>query len=271
MTTDERHPEWAIDPEKPNVARIYDYVLGGKDNFTADREAAEQVMAALPHVAHSARANRRFLAKAVTLLAERGVRQFLDLGSGLPTRENVHEVAQRTAPDSKVVYVDHDPVVLAHARALLSDDERTTVIQADLRDPAAVIDHAEVRARFDFDEPVGLLMLAVLHFVPDDDEAFGVVARLRERLVPGSHVVISHGHAGTISGEVEDKVRGTYGKTAQGDVVGRTPEDLMRFFDGCELLPPGIVPVDEWDAGTDFFVPDLTEPGVLGGVAVVKP
>ncbi|WP_433330332.1 SAM-dependent methyltransferase [Spirillospora sp. CA-294931] len=266
MATDERHPAWVIDPDTPSVARMYDYYLGGKDNFASDREAAERVMAAMPYVLEFTRANRRFLSRAVTHMAGQGIRQFLDIGSGLPTRENVHEVAQRAAPDSRVIYVDNDPIVLAHARALLADNPLTTVIQADLLEPESIMEHPEVRSRFDWDQPVAVLLMAILHFVPDVAEPAALVARLRRDMVPGSYLVLSHGHAGKVTDEVEAQVRGAYGKTRQGDIIPRPAEVVATFFEGMELLEPGIVPVEAWRPETGPVEPDLTRAGFLGGV-----
>lgn len=260
----------SIDIATPNVARMYDYYLGGKDNFAADREAADKVVSAMPGVLDFTRANRRFLSRVVTMLAEQGVRQFLDIGSGLPTRENVHEVAQRAAPDARVCYVDNDPVVLAHARALLADNAMTTVIQADLHDPRSILDHPEVRAGLDFDRPVAVLMLAILHFVPDDMRPAALVAQFRERLVSGSFLVISHGHAGAVSDEVEAQVRDAYGATRAGDIIPRPADRLMAFFEGTELLEPGLVQVGDWRAGAGPVESDLSTAGFLGGVGKVR-
>jgi SAM-dependent methyltransferase len=260
----------SIDIATANVARMYDYYLGGKDNFSADREAAEKVVAAMPYVLDFTRANRRFLSRVVTMLAEQGIRQFLDIGSGLPTRENVHEVAQRVAPDARVFYVDNDPVVLTHARALLANNALTTVVQADLHDPRSIFDHPEVRAGLDFDQPVAVLLLAILHFVPDDMRPAAIVAQLRERLVSGSFLIISHGHAGTITDEVEARVRGAYGKTAAGDIIPRPPEHVMAFFEGTDLFEPGLVPVEAWRPESGPIESDLSKAGFLGAVGKVR-
>ena len=265
----EHHPEWVIDPEVPSVARMYDYYLGGKDNFAADREAADQVVSAMPNVLEFTRANRRLLSRAVTMMAGRGVRQFLDIGSGLPTRENVHEVAQKAAPGSRVIYVDNDPIVLVHARALLADNPLTTVVQADLREPESIVDHPEVRSRIDFDEPVGLLLLAILHFVPDEDRPAGIVAKLRKPLAPGSFLVISHGHRGEVAQGVEDQVRSAYGRTGAGDIVPRGIDEVGAFFEGTEMAGPGLVQVADWRMGAEPFEPDMSRPGFLAGVGEV--
>ncbi|NKZ06702.1 SAM-dependent methyltransferase [Actinomadura latina] len=265
----EHHPEWVIDPETPSVARMYDYYLGGKDNFAADRAAADQVVAAMPNVLEFTRANRRLLSRAVTMMAASGVRQFLDIGSGLPTRENVHEVAQRAAPGSRVIYVDNDPIVLVHARALLADNPLTTVVQADLREPEAVVGHPEVKARIDFDQPVGLLMLAILHFIPDEDRPAEIVARLRESLAPGSYLAVSHGYRGAITQDVEDQVRSAYGRTGAGDLIPRGVDEVMAFFEGTELVGPGLVQVADWRPDGEALRSDMAPPGFLAGVGRV--
>ncbi|WP_113699095.1 SAM-dependent methyltransferase [Nonomuraea lactucae] len=269
MSREERAPTWVIDAHIPSVARMYDYYLGGKDNFAADRAAAEKVLAAMPYVRAFTRENRALLCRVVTLLAQRGIRQFLDLGSGLPTQENVHEVAQRAAPDSHVVYVDNDPIVLTHARALLAKDPFTTVIQADLRDPASILEHPAFRAQIDLSRPVAVLLFAILHFIRDDKEAAAIVAGLRERLVPGSYLAVSHGYAGKISKEVEARVRGAYSATAAGDLIPRTPEQIQDYFDGTELLEPGIVPVEAWRPEHDVKL-DMDKGGFLAAVGRVR-
>lgn len=266
MADEERIPSWVLKPHVPNVARMYDYYLGGKDNYAADRATADQVVAAMPNVLDFTRANRRFLARSVALLAEQGIRQFLDIGSGLPTQENTHEIAQRTALESRVAYIDNDPVVLAHGRALLADNPRTTVVQADLREPKGIIEHPEVRRLLDFDEPVAILLLAILHFIPDDANPAGIVQTLREALVPGSYLVISHGHAGKVSKDVEKQVRGAYGKTAAGDIIPRTPEQILEYFDGMDVLEPGVVPVEAWRPARGPVTVDLTKAGFFAVV-----
>jgi SAM-dependent methyltransferase len=269
VTTEERPPEWVIDPDKPSVARMYDYYLGGKDNFAADRAAADRVVQALPNVLEFTRANRTFLSQVVTLLAERGIRQFLDIGSGLPTQENVHEVAHRNAPDAHVVYVDHDPIVLTHARALLIDSPQTKVVQGDLRDPEAILTHEVVQAQIDFDRPVAVLLVAILHFIRDDAQAAEIVARLRERMVRGSYLVVSHGYAGDADKDTEHEVRSAYAKTAAGDIVPRTREQILGYFEGMELLGPGLVQVGDWRPEDGPVESDLSKVGFLGAVGKV--
>ncbi|GAA0350411.1 SAM-dependent methyltransferase [Actinoallomurus spadix] len=231
-----------LDPTTPNVARMYDYFLGGKDNFRADRQAAARVAEALPNVTAVARANREFLQRAVRYTAEAGVDQFLDLGSGLPTRGNVHEIAQAVHPHARVVYVDHDPVVLTHAQALLSSDERTAAVRADLRDPGAVLKDPRTRRSIDFDRPVGLLLVAVLHFVPDEEDPAGLVRRYRDVLAPGSHVILSHA---AVEEQRNLDVSTAY-RGANAPFIARTRDQVTALLDGMDLIEPGVVHLGEW-------------------------
>lgn len=267
-----RRPDWApetIDIDRPSAARMYDYFLGGSHNFAVDREAAQAMIAAVPESPLVAQANRAFLRRAVRFLVEAGVRQFLDIGSGLPTQENVHEVAQRAAPGSRVIYVDNDPIVLAHARALLADNPLTTVVQADLREPETILGHPEVKARIDFTQPVGLLLLAILHFIPDEERPAEIVARLRAPLAPGSYLAISHGHRGEVTQDVEDQVRSAYGRTGAGDIIPRGAAEVTAFFAGTELVGPGLVQVADWRADAEPFRSDMSRPGFLAAVGRV--
>jgi S-adenosyl methyltransferase len=250
----------------PNPARIYDYFLGGKDNFPADREVAEQVVAIAPVALDIVEDNRAFLRRVVRFLAgEAGIRQFVDLGSGLPTQGNVHEIAQATAPDARVVYVDNDAMVVTHSRALLAG-RNTVAIEADLRDPDQVMEHPEVRQLIDFDQPIALLLLAILHFVPDDEDPFGVVARFRDALPAGSYLAISHGTrdipartdmSPEAMAEMGAKVERLYQLTTA-SLVTRTRARVERFFDGFDLLDPGLVEIQLWR-------PDESEPLLPGG------
>ncbi|MEU4836495.1 SAM-dependent methyltransferase [Streptosporangium sp. NPDC023615] len=262
-----KHVPVEIDPNVPSVARIYDYLLGGKDNFVSDRAAAEKLIELTPNAREGVRSNRRFLRRAVRFMTEAGIRQFLDIGAGLPTQENVHQVALGLAPESRVVYIDNDPIVLTHGRALLADNGQTIVLDGDLREPSAVLDDPQVNAHIDFDRPVGLLLLAVLHFVPDDDMAERIVTTLRDRLAPGSAVAISHLSFGDLP---EDKVaegRALYNRTSAGSATPRSREEITRFFDGFELVEPGLVSTDDWRPEADHpRLPQL--PGVDGYVGV---
>jgi S-adenosyl methyltransferase len=255
----------------PNPARIYDYFLGGKDNFPADREVAEQMLAIAPVARDVIQDNREFLRRAVEVLADAGTRQFIDLGSGLPTRGNVHEIAQAAAPESRVVYVDNDPMVVVHSRALLAGDN-TVAIQGDLRQPDTVLEDPEVQELIDFGRPVALLLLAILHFVPDDQDPFGIVARYRDALPAGSHLAISHGTRDIPErpdlspeemAEMGAKVEQLYQLTTA-SLVTRTRAEVERFFDGLELLEPGVVEIQRWRPdGRSSPLPG----GFYGGVA----
>jgi hypothetical protein len=230
----------------PHPARVYDCWLGGKDNYAPDRAVAEETVRLAPETLRSVRDNRAFLRRAVRYLAGEGIGQFIDIGSGLPTMDNTHEVAQRANPDARVVYVDNDPVVRTHGAALLETDDRTRVIQADLRDPRQILDHPGLVELIDPCEPVGILLVAVLHFLSDADDPYGVVAYLRDEMALGTHVVISH-----LTGD-RDPAKGAEAvgiwERANAPVVPvmRTREEIGRFFDGFALVEPGVVPVGDW-------------------------
>jgi S-adenosyl methyltransferase len=236
-----------FDPTVAHSARIYDYWLGGKDNFAADREAAEQAIAANPGIVFDVRANRAFLARAVGYLADdRGIRQFLDLGTGLPTASNTHEVAQSVAPESRIVYVDSDPIVLAHARALLTSSAAgaTAYLDADLRDldqirPAAA-------QTLDFSKPVAVMMLIVLHLIPDSDDPYGIVKRLMDSLVPGSYLVIAHPASDIKPAAIAEMTKRINARLGPARGTMRDRDEITRFFDGLELLEPGVVQPQRW-------------------------
>jgi S-adenosyl methyltransferase len=238
----------------PNPARIYDYLLGGKDNFPADREVAEQLLAIAPVARDVAEDNRAFLRRAVRFLTrEAGIRQFMDLGSGLPTQGNVHEIAQAIIPDARVVYVDNDAMVVTHGRALLAADN-TVVIQADLREPDDILEHPEVRELIDFNEPIALLLTAILHFIPDEEDPLGIVARFRDALPSGSYLAISHGTRDVPArpdmsademADMGERVERLYQLTTA-SLVTRTRAQVERFFDGLELVDPGLVEIQRW-------------------------
>ncbi|GAA2581071.1 SAM-dependent methyltransferase [Actinomadura fulvescens] len=227
-------------------ARVYDYLLGGKDNYAADRELVHRLLAIQPDLSAVARENRAFLARAVGLLAGRGVRQFLDLGCGLPTHENVHQIAARHGPGARVVYVDHDPIVLAHARALLADDGNVAIVHSDLRKPDELrADVAAGGGLLDWTEPVAVLITAVLHFVADADDPAGILAGLRAELAPGSALVISHATAGTFPAEAA-RVAELYTTACVSPLVLRTREEVAEFFGDFELLDPGLAFTAQW-------------------------
>ncbi|MEN3535837.1 SAM-dependent methyltransferase [Microbispora sp. ZYX-F-249] len=256
-----------IDIRTPNVARMYDYYLGGKDNFAADREAAERVIAAAPVTREVARGNRAFLGRVVRFLAgEAGIGQFLDIGAGLPTRDNVHQVAQRANAAARVVYVDNDPVVLSHARALLATDERTRVVLGDVRKPGDILTDPEVRSLLDLSRPVAVLLVAVLHFVPDHEDPYGAVRALVDAMAPGSFLVVSH-----IEHRPELATAAKPYDRANAPVVPRTFDEVARFFDGLELVPPGLVNVRRWRPD-ELVLSTRLDPDVpcFGGVGVKR-
>jgi hypothetical protein len=243
-----------IDTTVPHSARIWNYWLGGKDNYAVDRLAGDQTIAVLPEIVDIARASRQFLVRVVGYLADdAGIRQFLDIGTGLPTVNNTHEVAQRVAPESRVVYVDNDPLVLTHARALLtgSAEGATDYIEADARDVATILDRAA--ATLDLSQPVAITMLGILPFIGDDDEARGIVTRLLAAVSAGSYLAITHSTS-EVSGErVIEAVR-QWNQVAPTPYRLRSPRQIAGFFDGLELIEPGLVPCPRWR-------PDPDDPG----------
>jgi S-adenosyl methyltransferase len=258
-----------LDTTRPHMARIYDYFLGGKNHFAADRETAEQLLANIPSLRTSARENRAFLHRTVSYLAaEAGIRQFLDIGTGLPTASNVHEVAQGIAPQSRVVYVDNDPMVLAHARALLtsSPQGRTAYIDADLRKPEAILSHPATRDVLDLSQPVALTMLATLHLVQDEDNPAQILATFLDALAPGSyfvatHITMEHATAAVAAGQ---RTLRTAGVSAQARDSG---EFARLAFDGLELVPPGVVLVTDWRPVGAGPRPSADEVNIYGGMA----
>jgi len=229
-----------FDPSKPNAARIYDYLLGGKDHFPADRRAAERLVSALPDAARTARANRTFLTAAVRHVARCGISQYVDIGAGLPTSPNVHESARAVIPAARVAYVDNDPVVMTHARALLATDDFVIAVDGDARKYETILANPELGALIDLSEPVCVLFVSMLHFLTAD-EADTIVAAFRERMAPGSYLVISAGHE---NHRVREQVQAAYG---DGTVLtGRSAAEIAAYFDGFDLAPPGVVPVTEW-------------------------
>jgi hypothetical protein len=240
-----------FDTSVAHQARMYDYLLGGKDNYAADRAAAEATLKLWPDIAFGARVNRAFLQNAVRYLAgEVGIRQFLDIGTGIPTAGNTHQIAQEIAPESRVVYVDYDPVVLAHARALLTSTEEgaTEYIDADLRDTGTILTQA---ARLlDFSKPVAITLLAILHAIPDSDDPYGVVATLLNAVPPGSYLVISHIAADQLAQDTVQGVKDAWRERVQQQITWRSREQIARFFDGTDLIEPGLVPTEEWRRDT---------------------
>jgi len=241
-------PGRVVDMNVPNVARIYDFLLGGKDNFAVDRVAARALLAAVPEAARAARDNRAFLARAVRFLArEAGIRQFLDIGTGLPARGHVHEIAREADPIARVVYCDNDPVVVAHANALLGDALTVAAVESDLRSPHQLLAHPRVREMIDFDQPVAVLLVAVLHFLEDSDSPWEAVGAIKDRMAPGSYLVVSHVTGDEITLEALRQARAVYrGASAPG--TARCREEIELFFDGLEMVTPGVVDVAVWQA-----------------------
>lgn len=244
-----------IDPTVPHPARRYDYLLGGKDNFAADRESAEAALAVHPTLRVGVLENRRFLGRTVRYLAqEAGIRQFLDIGTGIPAVNNTHQVAQSVAPESRIVYVDNDPIVLSHARALLTGAPpgRTAYLDADLREPEKILGHPDLRATLDLDRPVAVVLMAILHFIPDADDPYGIVERLLRDLPAGSYLCLSHFTVDFLPAEVARRLRESWdANPANGPGRARSLDEVGRFFDGLELVPPGIVPLAEWRAADE--------------------
>ncbi|MBN9737658.1 MULTISPECIES: SAM-dependent methyltransferase [unclassified Pseudonocardia] len=242
-------PAWApdeVDITRPSVARVYDYYLGGSHNFDADRRFADQVLAAMPEMATVAQANRSFLRRVVRYLCSQGVTQFLDLGSGIPTAGNVHELAAAECPDPRVLYVDNDPIAVVHSRALLEGDHRTEVLAADLTEPARILDDPLTRSHLDFSQPIAVLLVSVLHFVPDALGPAGIVRTFADATAPGSHVVVTHasdegGHSGA------NQAQRVYNRDQSPNPMRmRSTEELRALFGDLELLEPGVVRIPLW-------------------------
>ncbi|GIH71155.1 SAM-dependent methyltransferase [Sphaerimonospora thailandensis] len=263
----------AYNPAVPNAARIYDYLLGGKDNFPADRAAAEGLVKIVPDMRQRTRENRDFLIRAVRHLADSGVRQFLDLGSGLPTGENVHEVVHRIAPDGRVVYVDSDEIAVVHGRALLARHPEGLVrmVHADVCDTDAMLAHPDVVESFDRSQPVAVVMVALLHFIPEP-QVRHILDTLRAWLPPGSHVVITHAAPGQMSPEEQRKVLAVY-ERANMRIHARSIEQITAMFDGFRLTGEGVVPVSHWRPdGHLYHLDELPRSGYFaGGVAQLAP
>lgn len=254
-----------IDTTRPHPARMYDFYLGGKDNYPADQTAAGEVIKRAPEIRDIARVNRAFLGRAVRFLAdEAGIRQFLDIGTGIPTAGNVHQVAGRVAPEARVVYVDNDPIVNVHANALLTGGGTTGIVLADLRDPAAILSHPTVRQLIDFGEPVALLLIAILHFIRDDEDPAGIVATLRDALPPGSYLAMSH-VTGDFRGEAAAAAADVY-KNATSSGTLRSHSQITSFFSGWDLVEPGLVQCPLWRPEGELPL-NLDKLWIYGGVA----
>ena len=261
MVQQEGHAPARVDATTPNHARVYDYILGGKDNFAADRAAGQRLTASAPDLPLLAQANRKFLARVVRSFAEAGIRQFIDLGTGIPTSPNVHEVARSVDPSTRVVYIDNDPVVVVHNHALLTTDDRVITIEADIRRPKEILGHPELKALIDFDEPVGLLFLAVMHLVAPAEDPAGIVATFRDQVAPGSHIALCQFAADSDPAGMArfDEI---YANSPV-KITFRTRDEIRQLFDGFELLPPGLVDVADWRPETET---QPTSMKVAGGV-----
>jgi hypothetical protein len=254
-----------FDTSVPHIARVYDYWLGGKDNFAADRELAEQVIAVYPNIVLSVRANRAFLARVVRfLVTECGITQFLDIGTGIPTANNTHEVAQRLAPDSRIVYVDNDPIVLAHAQALLRSNPagKCAYVDADLRDPASIL--ATAAQTLDFAQPVAVMLIAAIHFVTDDEAAAAVTGQLRDACGPGSYLAITHAASDINTAQVSEMTRRLNESAMAEKRVTRDLAGVTRLFGGYELVEPGVVRVPQWRPDSELAA--ASPSGLWGGV-----
>ncbi len=241
------NPDWVprgTNTIVPNAARVYDYWLDGSHNFAIDREMANKVQQLVPGVRDAARINRSFLRRVVLFLVDSGIRQCLDIGSGIPTVGNVHEVAQRADPECRVVYVDKESVAVAHSRLLLAGNDRAVAIQANLCDVEDVLGHPETTRLLDFDQPIGLLMVWVLHFIPDSWDPVGILARYRDRLAPGSYLVLAHGTADSNPTGLTEVLQ-LYRNTPE-PVYPRSHEEVLRLFAGFELVEPGLVASAFW-------------------------
>jgi SAM-dependent methyltransferase len=266
-----QRPSWApldVDVNQPSIARIWDWFLGGAHNFAVDREVGEEMLKAMPEGPQMARIHRMFLRRAVQFCVAAGVTQFLDIGSGIPTVGNVHEIAQQANPRCRVVYADIDPVAVAHTRRMLAGDPRYSVLQADLREPERILAAPELRDTLDLDQPVALLMIAVLHFVHDSDDPAGILARYRDALAPGSYLVIAHGsrEIDNMPPEHLHTARSHYERSVA-QVSLRSQPEVEAFFAGFSLEDPGVVWLQDWCSEHHEGIEDLFAPNVgYGGV-----
>jgi hypothetical protein len=262
-------PDWVppeIDTRRANVARVYDYWLGGSHNFLADQDLARAIAAVQPSARVIAQAGRAFLGRAVAFLAAAGVTQFLDIGSGIPTEGNVHEIAQQASPGARVVYADIDPVAVAHSEAILTGNDNAGVLQADLREPRRILAHETTRRLIDFGRPAGLLLVAVLHFIADAENPWQIVATLRDALATGSYLVLGHA---TDEGmpTVARAAQRVYNRSASTPITLRSRDEILRFFDGFELVDPGLVHIPQWRPARAADMPG--DPGTFWGLAGV--
>jgi len=263
-------PGWAppgTDTTRANTARVYDYLLGGSHNFLADQDAGRAMTALEPNARVFAQANRAFLGRAVRFLAANGIRQFLDIGSGIPTAANVHEVAQQAAPGARVAYVDIDPVAIAHSKAILAGNGNTAIVEADLRDPEEIFAHQDIGQLIDFSQPAGLLLVAVLHFIADAEDPWRIVASLRDALAPGSYLILGQATNEDPTAVIKAFEK-MYNRSVSTQIHLRSRAEILRFFDGFHLVDPGLVYVSLWRPDSPADVPaDPSSFGNLVGVA----
>ena len=263
-----QRPDWApekIDIERPSVARMYDYYLGGSHNFAVDRATAQAMIDVVPEAPLMAQANRAFLRRTVQFLVDAGIRQFLDIGSGIPTVGNVHEIAQRIAPESRVVYVDVDPVAVAHSREILNGNDRAAVVQEDLRRADRILANPQVRALLDFDQPIAVMIIAVLHFIPDSDDPGSILRTIREALAPGSYLTLSQASADGRTNQERQDAEQVYQRT-DSHLIIRSRQELTKLFDGFDLVPPGVVWVPQWRPDYPDAAEHAERAVFLGGV-----
>ncbi|QSB14633.1 SAM-dependent methyltransferase [Natronosporangium hydrolyticum] len=269
MSAHEDYGPKELDLEVPSAARAYDYLLGGSHNFKIDRDFANQVREHSPWTPNVTRLNRSFLGRVVRFCLDQGITQFLDLGSGIPTVGNVHEVAQQRVPDARVVYVDYEPVAYQHASAMLADNPNATIIQADIRDPEFILNHPETRELLDFSRPLGLLIVGVLLFIGPEDQPAELVRAYRERLAPGSYLAISHITGEHASPELQAQLAATVAayREANEQLVIRDHAEISSWFAGMELVEPGVTFLPDWRPDTPDEAQDLARPLGYGGVA----
>lgn len=263
-------PAWAprsIDISVPSVSRIYDYYLGGSHNFEVDRDAARRAMEFMPGLPKIMQANRAFMRRAVRFATGEGITQFLDIGSGIPTFGNVHEIAQESRPGARVVYVDNDPVAVAHSQAVLEGNEDADVLAADLLKPREILASSQVHRLIDLNRPVALLLVAILHFVEDEDDPYEAVAELRDALAPGSLLVVTHASYEGIP-LLKEQAEGTVDvyKNIRNPLIMRSREEIARFFEGYDMVEPGLVPMPDWRPDT---APEDEDPISFSGFAGV--
>jgi hypothetical protein len=262
MSEDE-HAKRGIDLERPNAARVYDYMIGGKLNYAVDRMFADQILGVLPNARHMAAVNRAWLRRAVRFGAEQGIRQFLDIGSGMPTVGHVHEVVQGIDPETQVVYVDNEPIAVAHSEIVLEDNDNAAMVQADAEYADDVLEHPTTESMLDFDQPVMIIMAAFVHFIPDSRDPAGLISRYLDAFAPGSYLALS---SGTWEGQGEESQRSVslYEKSGT-PLTLRSPDELRALVKGLEILPPGVVFTPEWRPDEPLEDP----PELSGGLSLV--